>query len=962
MTILPVGFLFYDGTKYVIKSEIDITGPAGPPGPQGPAGVAVGPATGDLGGNYPNPLVVKLQGRSISSSAPSDGQILTWVASNNDWEPQPAPVGFTAGGDLSGTATNQNVLKIHGASVPIAGSLTTGNVLQVTGASTLSYGAVNLAGGSNFVTGTLPTGNQASQTLSGDVTGTTASNTAVTLTGSGGIVTFPIGNILRSTGASNVGDIITTSAGVLTFGSGAGGAVVVQSIGSGGYVKINAPTSGTIYMDANTQNIRDGVGNQYFTFDLASPSLKLDSASGTFPAAGFIRTKNYGSAQVLWSGRSPSTDGPLVTQAATVITIGDGAAWDVVVKGYSMRVQAVGTGLIELDAATATTFNNAAGTEYARVVISTAAEFKFSVNATASTRVWQADLTTNGGTGAPLTIQAQNETGTTSVGGNLVLTSGTGTSTNGSTILQVGGTAKLTLAATTSILTSLNNTLIQSGSAKISLDGASGTSALTSLTSIGMASTTGASTDAFTIVLNDTGATQLNFSVGVTPTIKQNDLTTNSGTGATLTIQAQNETGTTSVGGNLALSAGTGTSTNGVIQLLSNVTMPIGNKLISTGGSNVGDIITTSAGSLIFGNQSAATNVGLYFVNSTSIFSSAAAAQLGLLATGAGAFVKTASETVRLLKADNSTEMFRFDTVTGFLAIGSSPATTGSIRLAQTGSIYQNDGGNNRAVYVGAADQLNFGDFATSTVVFKGGNAYLEGLNGTGYLATKAAGGIVANTNDFQISNAEGSGRALSISPIWNGATTLYFGASVTIPTINQSQAASGNGVDLTLAAQASFGTGVTNGGNLTLRGGANNSTGLKGGVRVQLNGTTTTMFETTEVIAGNRVTALNRAANLTSTEMPANTGDLVTFVGDTATAPTANAVSGGILYSESGAGKWRGSSGTISTFGPAEPHCSVCGSDFVTEHESSIYGYLSVCLKCLSDYLGEQPWIRRNK
>jgi hypothetical protein len=53
----------------------------------------------------------------------------------------------------------------------------------------------------------------------------------------------------------------------------------------------------------------------------------------------------------------------------------------------------------------------------------------------------QADKTTNSGVGAPFTIQAQNETGTTSTGGNLILNSGTGTSASGSATLSAGGTA-----------------------------------------------------------------------------------------------------------------------------------------------------------------------------------------------------------------------------------------------------------------------------------------------------------------------------------------------------------------------------------------------------------------------------------------------------------------------------------------------------------------------------------------
>lgn len=46
--------------------------------------------------------------------------------------------------------------------------------------------------------------------------------------------------------------------------------------------------------------------------------------------------------------------------------------------------------------------------------------------------------------------------------------------------------------------------------------------------------------------------------------------------------------------------------------------------------------------------------------------------------------------------------------------------------------------------------------------------------------------------------------------------------------------------------------------------------------------------------------------------------GARVMFVRDRTTAPTSNPSGGGILYSESGALKWRGSSGTVTTIAPA--------------------------------------------
>lgn len=45
----------------------------------------VGSAGGDLSGSYPNPTVVKLQGRSVSATAPSSGQVLKWTGTM--WAP-----------------------------------------------------------------------------------------------------------------------------------------------------------------------------------------------------------------------------------------------------------------------------------------------------------------------------------------------------------------------------------------------------------------------------------------------------------------------------------------------------------------------------------------------------------------------------------------------------------------------------------------------------------------------------------------------------------------------------------------------------------------------------------------------------------------------------------------------------------------------------------------------------------
>lgn len=81
-------------------------------------------------------------------------------------------------------------------------------------------------------------------------------------------------------------------------------------------------------------------------------------------------------------------------------------------------------------------------------------------------------------------------------------------------------------------------------------------------------------------------------------------------------------------------------------------------------------------------------------------------------------------------------------------------------------------------------------------------------------------------------------------------------------------------------------------------------------GLSVGINTAAGTMIEAVEVSAGRRVVSLALGADLTTTEMPANTGDRVVYVADCATAPTANPVSGGVLYSSGGDLYWRSSGG----------------------------------------------------
>jgi hypothetical protein len=90
--------------------------------------------------------------------------------------------------------------------------------------------------------------------------------------------------------------------------------------------------------------------------------------------------------------------------------------------------------------------------------------------------------------------------------------------------------------------------------------------------------------------------------------------------------------------------------------------------------------------------------------------------------------------------------------------------------------------------------------------------------------------------------------------------------------------------------------------------------------------------------------------------------GTDVIGIHNASTVPTSNPANGGVLYAQSGALKWRGSSGTTTTIATAEPHCPVCGCDYMLEWDNEKYGYFAICVRCLADELGDRPWIIRKK
>ena len=143
------------------------------------------------------------------------------------------------------------------------------------------------------------------------------------------------------------------------------------------------------------------------------------------------------------------------------------------------------------------------------------------------------------------------------------------------------------------------------------------------------------------------------------------------------------------------------------------------------------------------------------------------------------------------------------------------------------------------------------------------------------------------------------------------GTPILQWTSGVTSPSIGQG----GKGSDtfpqsLTIFAQSAYAlsTGVNvNGATLALWGGDAKSdgvTGRRGGVQAFLGAGNSAMYECAELILGQRIVSLCKGtgAGVTSGDMPVNTGDLVTFLGNALTVPTASPSNGAILYATAGA------------------------------------------------------------
>ena len=290
----------------------------------------------------------------------------------------------------------------------------------------------------------------------------------------------------------------------------------------------------------------------------------------------------------------------------------------------------------------------------------------------------------------------------------------------------------------------------------------------------------------------------------------------------------------------------------------------------------------------------------------------------------------------------------------GTLALSSGTGTTaaGPVQL-QVGGVTQLQVNPSGVVEIVTAIGLTNGTIAqsgeirapnaTTIIAFRnsGNTADIEALS------TTAGGSVVIGdgTNGSNVNlNVPSAGliqmqaagvNAIAITLRGAGTTTIQFGSGVTAATINQTSLGSVAGagaVGATMTVEAQAGQAATGAGNnggaggpLLLSGGTGGTSaaataGINGPVRLQIGATNQTMIEAANLVAGgqNVVALCQNGSGITQTQLPANSGDRIIWIGNANTVPAANPASTGvILFGATSALNTRDATGTVAAVSP---------------------------------------------
>jgi hypothetical protein len=252
-------------------------------------------AGGDLSGTPTSQTVIGLQGRSVSSTAPSANQVLTWNGSF--W----TPVGVSAVTAINGLSNSTTSL-VAGSNITITTS--SPNVITI---------AASGGGSSTITINTLATSTFQINGTANQITVATSSPNVITLSlpqsiGTGSTPTFA--NLISS------GNVTTTNITISGLGSSGSPCLTISSTGvvatttcsgGGGVNTSGSPSTGQVTFFSGASTI---TGASNFTFSTSTGAL-------TVPAGGSIGSADAGNPNFLFNNSGATFSGSLAASSYT---------------------------------------------------------------------------------------------------------------------------------------------------------------------------------------------------------------------------------------------------------------------------------------------------------------------------------------------------------------------------------------------------------------------------------------------------------------------------------------------------------------------------------------------------------------------------------------------------------------------------------------------------------------------
>lgn len=238
------------------------------------------------------------------------------------------------------------------------------------------------------------------------------------------------------------------------------------------------------------------------------------------------------------------------------------------------------------------------------------------------------------------------------------------------------------------------------------------------------------------------------------------------------------------------------------------------------------------------------------------------------------------------------------DTLSALTAVVNSlppspPATTTTLGFIQINGDITGTATNIKVIGLQTKPVSNLPPTNNQVLTWDGYNGFWAPKTPTNFIA---GGDLIGSNTNQQVVSLTGTTGTMNASFSVLNLTNIL--SSTSIGMVNRP---SGAGQDFYLSAQSTNGLNQ-NGGNVNVAGGQKNGSGLRGGVHLRMNGALAeNVLQLVEPVQNQRVLGLfSNSADVSSTNMPIGTGDMVMFIANAATLPTSGVPSGGcVVYSD---------------------------------------------------------------